>query len=79
MSMRVQIMSSHPDKPLSGNYADSEVGAILELAVQRLVTAEEAVRIASRQLDEVLESARRNGQTRQAIAALKSLADRRSA
>jgi hypothetical protein len=78
MAMRIQILSANPDRPPSGNYADQEVGVVLELAVQRVLTAEAAMRQARQQFDAVLESCRRNRQDAQAAAALQSLQDRRS-
>jgi hypothetical protein len=77
MAMRIQILSANPDTPLSGNYSDSDVPMVLELAVQRLLMAEATLRQARQQFDTVLESCRRNRQDAQAAAALQSLQDRR--
>jgi hypothetical protein len=77
--MRTQIIPADPSKPPSGHYADDAIGAVLELAVRRCLTAEETLRQATANLETVLASARRHGQTAQAAEALKNLSDRRPA
>jgi hypothetical protein len=76
--MTLTVDSSDPSKALSGNYSNQDVSVVLELAVQRVLMAEAAVRAANANLAIVLESAFRNAQGAQARAAIQSLRDRRA-
>jgi hypothetical protein len=76
--MRTVIKPADPDQGVTGHYSDQDVVMVLEVAVQRLLIAESAVREATANLNRLVTSAHADGQTAQATAALRSLADRRT-
>jgi hypothetical protein len=76
--MRTQIFPANPNEPFSGHFDDADLPVLLESCVREILHGEAELARATANFDRILASCRRHGQSAQADAPLKDLAERRA-